>query len=66
MRHRNDKPGQVYCGKKVRYDKKGATTAKNLRQKFDKSYLRIYECYRCGGWHLTHKEYWFEEEKENN
>lgn len=51
-----------YCkqGKKfkVKYDKRGAVTAKNARMHQDHVRLRIYPCPNCGGWHLTHKILW--------
>lgn len=42
-----------YCNKKVIYDKKGAVTAKNKREKDGGMELRIYPCKFCNGWHLT-------------
>jgi len=41
------------CQGKVKYDKKGAVTARNLRMKQARIYLRIYPCHLCNGWHLT-------------
>ena len=38
---------------KICYDKKGATSAKNLRYKKDKVELRTYWCPHCNFWHLT-------------
>lgn len=58
MRVRYDRPPAKYCGKKVKYDKKGAVTAKNRRWDEDHIELRIYECDICGGWHLTHQLEW--------
>lgn len=50
------------CGKK-RYSKRDARTALNARTKGRNrirhgrpAALRIYECRKCGGWHLTHTE----------
>lgn len=42
-----------YCRKKIKYDKKGAITAKNNRMKEDHTALRVYPCDYCNGWHLT-------------
>lgn len=47
------KPEIPYCKGKVRYDKKGAITAKNRRYAEDHVELREYACPKCGGWHLT-------------
>jgi hypothetical protein len=45
-----------YCGGKVVYDKRGAMTAKNAREKEGAGELRIYPCPRgCRGWHLTRR-----------
>jgi hypothetical protein len=52
------RPPVSYCGKKVRYDKKGAVSAKNLRYEQSHVKLRIYEHAECGGWHLTSKLFW--------
>lgn len=45
------------CKKKTYPDKKTAQTVFNhcLKQKRSIRPVRIYECHRCGGWHLTHK-----------
>jgi hypothetical protein len=42
-----------FCGKKVKFDKKAAVSAANLRWEEDHMRLRIYPCHKCGGWHLT-------------
>lgn len=46
-----------YCEKenKVKYDKRGAETARNLRWREDRVELRIYPCPHCKHWHLTAK-----------
>ena len=58
-RYRNNWGGRTTlnrCGGKPVYDKKTAITAKNKRWKDDHVKLRVYNCHRCGGWHLTSKE----------
>lgn len=43
------------CGKQC-YDKKGALTVKNDRERRGAANLRIYECQVCNAWHLTSQE----------
>lgn len=38
---------------KVQYDKKGATTLKNLTMDLHHIQMRIYPCPDCGYWHLA-------------
>lgn len=61
-RNRQDRPYVEYCrySGKVRFDKRGAVTAKNARYKQAHVKLRVYVCPDCGGWHLTHKMSWGE------
>lgn len=47
------KPDIDYSCGKVKYDKKGAITAKNKRYKDSHIKLREYACDDCNGWHLT-------------
>lgn len=44
-----------YCRGKNVYDKRGAETVRNRRWEEDHVRLRIYNCPRCGGWHVTSK-----------
>lgn len=40
------------CGKKNSYSKRAAFSMKNFRRK-DGVRLRVYQCNKCDGWHLT-------------
>lgn len=40
---------------KQSYDKRGAQTVKNQRERNSGTSLRIYECEFCNHWHLTSK-----------
>lgn len=46
---------------KIIYDKKGALTLKNLTEKLHNIKMEVYECKKCGYWHLTsiegHREF---------
>jgi hypothetical protein len=55
----------IYCNGKVRYDKRGAVTAKNHRWEVAHIALRIYECPECRGWHLTSTRVWVDRRKYN-
>lgn len=47
----------TYCSNgKVCYDKRGAQTARNKRERNGSEPLRIYQCPKCNQWHLTHKQ----------
>jgi len=46
-----------FCGGKPSYDKKSAQTAANSRFEQDHVKLRIYNCPKCNGWHLTKQSY---------
>lgn len=43
------------CNGKTCYDKKSAKTARNYCLKKGRINIRIYHCYVCNKWHLTHK-----------
>lgn len=50
------KPRRPKCGTKYKYDKRGAITVRNQKLKEGVA-LRVYECNRCGMWHVTSKAY---------
>lgn len=53
--------GRIRCSGKKIYDKKGAQTICNYRKnhlKTNSNYLRIYQCDKCGYWHVTHTRRW--------
>lgn len=45
--------GNVRCGEKMAYDKKGAVTVKNSAMKLYHKELRVYQCNRGSHWHVT-------------
>jgi hypothetical protein len=53
MRHFYPRPLVVKCDGKICYDKKGAVTVKNLREREGAGPLRIYQ--HGDHWHITHK-----------
>lgn len=55
--------GIRYCDGKACYDKRGAQTVKNIREKEDGIDLRIYQCPLCNMWHLTKILNWLSKEK---
>ena len=51
------KPRQAsppYCGNKVIYDEHGANAKVNAIWKEGRGKMRVYQCPRCMGYHLTH------------
>jgi hypothetical protein len=45
--------GRCNVSGKIKYDKRGAQTAKNKRWCDERIELRIYNCPHCNYWHLT-------------
>lgn len=54
------------CEGKMRYDKKGALTAKNMRMREDGVWLRVYYHDKCNGWHLTHTKHFNDIEEDGH
>ena len=49
--------GHNQCGKKERYGSRAEAETVALRRTIESdTYLRVYKCPICGGWHLTHTE----------
>lgn len=60
MAHRAHKIGGKawrQCGKKRRYpdEFQAQKAAKYAMRQRPETALRVYDCPKCGGWHLTHK-----------
>jgi hypothetical protein len=49
--------GHRQCGKKARYDTRELAELVALKRSIaSDTYLRVYRCPICGGWHITHTE----------
>jgi len=46
------------CGKKHRYGTQEKALSAALRYARRTPLMRVYECPRCKGWHLTHRATW--------
>lgn len=49
--------GHRQCGRKTRYDSEDEAINVALKRSIASgTYLRVYKCPICNGWHITHKE----------